>query len=394
MGLVKAVVGAASSTFNDGFKDYFYCEALPSDVLMSKGHKRNRQNLLSEDNNIITNGSAIAVADGQAMMIVDQGAIVEFCAEPGEYIYDSSTEPCLYAGNLFTVLGNAWETFKKRFVYDGEPGKDQRIYYFNLKEITGNRYGTQNPVPFTVVDKNSGLELTIGLRCNGEYSYRLVNPILFYKSVAGNVSGEYRREFLDSTLKSELLTALQPALARLSEAGIRYSAIPLHVTELTEYLNDLLSPKWREGRGIEIVSFNMNSVSASREDEEKLQNMQMATALSDPAKGAGYLIQGQADAMKDAAKNEAGSLVGFAGINAAQGTGGANAASLYGIAAANKPAEPAPANSWTCPKCGHVCYDNFCPVCGAPKPADNTWTCECGAVNDGNFCTKCGKPRQ
>ncbi|MBQ1506648.1 MAG: SPFH domain-containing protein [Erysipelotrichales bacterium] len=394
MGLIKAVAGAASSTLNDGFKDYFYCESLPSDVLMVKGQKRNKQKVLGDDNNIITNGSAIAVADGQAMMIVDQGAIVEFSAEPGEYIYDSSTEPCIYAGGFLNSLAAAWETFKKRFVYGGEPGKDQRVYYFNLKEITGNKYGTQNPVPFTIVDKNAGLELTIGLRCNGEYSYRLTNPILFYKSIAGNVSGEYRKEFLESTLKTELLTALQPALARLSENGIRYSAVPLHTTELCDYLNDLLSPKWRDGRGIEIVMFGMNSVTASKEDEEKLQSMQLAAALSDPAKGAGYVIQGQTQAMKDAANNDAGAAIGFMGMNAAQTAGGMNAQTLYGIAAQNQAQAPAPAaaDTWVCPTCGAVCTDNFCPKCGAKKP--DTWTCECGSVNDGNFCPKCGKPRQ
>ena len=396
MGLIKAGIDAVMGTLKDQWKEYFYCEALPVDVLVSKGQKKVQRGGNKGDDNAISDGSVIAVADGQFIIIVENGLIVDFSGEPGEFVYRNNVQPSLFSGDdgLGEKLKKTFSQIGKRFTFGGETPGVQRVYFFNKKEIMGNKYGTPNPVPFRVVDKNIGLDVDISIRCHGEYSYRLTNPILFYKSIAGNVSGEYRKEFLESTLKTELLTALQPALARLSENGIRYSAVPLHTTELCDYLNDLLSPKWRDGRGIEIVMFGMNSVTASKEDEEKLQSMQLAAALSDPAKGAGYVIQGQTQAMKDAANNDAGAAIGFMGMNAAQTAGGMNAQTLYGIAAQNQAQAPAPAaaDTWVCPTCGAVCTDNFCPKCGAKKP--DTWTCECGSVNDGNFCPKCGKPRQ
>ena len=387
MGLIRSALGAAESTIHDGYKDYFYCEALPEEVLMAKGIKRNPQHTLGQDNNIITNGSTIAVADGQAMMIVDQGAIAEFCAEPGEFVYDASTEPCLFTGGLKETLSAAWETFKKRFVTGGEPAHDQRIYYFNLKEIMGNKYGTQNPVPFHIIEPAINFDGFISVRLNGEYSYKITNPILFYKNVAGNVSGEYRREELESTLKSELLTALQPALGKVAEKGIHYAELPGHAADLCEALNDELSAKWRDLRGIEIASFAMNSVTASPEDEETLKLLQKAAALKDPSLAAGLTVDANATAIKDAAKNPNGAAAGILNVGMVNQYTGTNAADLY-AAAGNQPS-----NTWTC-SCGKENDGNFCTNCGKPRPAvGNHWKCECGAENDGNFCTNCGKAK-
>ena len=266
MGLLQAGIGALTGVLADQWREYFYCEGMSQDVLVKKGVRRNANN--KGHDNIISNGAIIAVNEGQCMMIVEQGAIVEFSAQPGEFVWDSSSEPSIFYGNLSENLKATWEILKKRFTLGGDPGKDQRIYYFNTKEIVGNKYGTANPVPFRVVDKNIGLDIDIGIRCFGEYSYKMADPMLFYKNVCGNVSSDYRRDQIESQLKTELLTALQPAFAKISEQGIRYSALPGHTDDLADALNDVLSEKWAKLRGLEVVSFGVSSVKANEEEEK------------------------------------------------------------------------------------------------------------------------------
>ncbi|MBR4428186.1 MAG: SPFH domain-containing protein, partial [Clostridia bacterium] len=247
MGLIKAAAGAIGSVLADQWKEYFYCDALGADVLMTKGQKRtsNRSSNTKASDNIISNGSVIAVADGQCMIIVEQGKVAELCAEPGEFVYDTSTEPSIFTGKLSESIKQTFITIGKRFTYGGDTGKDQRVYYFNTKELIGNKYGTPSPVPFRVVDTNVGLDMDIAIKCFGEYSYHICDPILFYTNVCGNVQNEYRRSSLDSQLKTELLTALQPAFAQISALGIRYSALPGQTQEMSQILNDVLSEKWR-----------------------------------------------------------------------------------------------------------------------------------------------------
>ena len=394
MGLISAGLNAINGTLASQWKEYFYADSMPDDVLATKAKKRVKNRFGGsrwEDDNVISEGSVICVADGQCMMVVDQGKIVEFSAEPGDYIFDKNAEPSIFYGDL--GVGKLKELLKltwERLSFGGQAGKDQRVYYFNTKEILGNKYGTPNPVPFRVVDRNIGLDVDIAIRCFGEYSYRVTNPMLFYTNVCGNVSGDYRRDQIDSQLKTELLTALQPAFARISEKGIRYSALPGHTEEIAEALNDVLSEKWQNLRGVEIVSFGVSSVTASAEDEAMIKNLQSAAALRDPTMAAAQLAGAQAQAMRDAAKNENGAMMGFMGM--AQNVGGMNAASLYQMGA-QQPAQPAqPAtDGWKCPKCGSQASGKFCPECGAAKPAENGWTCTaCGAVNKGKFCTECG----
>ena len=217
MGLLQAGIGALSGVLADQWREYFYCDSMPENVLMTKGVKRTgsrNANAKGEDN-IITNGSIIAVNEGQCMMIVEQGAIVEFSAQAGEFVWDNSTEPSIFYGNLSDNLKSTWEILKKRFTFGSNPAKDQRIYYFNTKEIIGNKYGTANPVPFRVVYNNigAGLELEVSVKCFGEYSYKITNPMLFYKNVCSNVTDSYTRDRIDSQMRSEMMTALQPASA-------------------------------------------------------------------------------------------------------------------------------------------------------------------------------------
>lgn len=392
MGLIKAAAGAAGGVLADQWKEFFLCEALPANVLAVKGQKKTtrRSSNTHGDENIITTGSRIAVADGQCMLIVEQGKVVEVCAEPGEYTYDASTEPSIFAGNLGESIGQVFRNIGKRFTFGGEAPKDQRIYYFNTKELTGNKYGTASPVPFRVLDERAGIDMDIGLRCFGEYSYRIVNPMLFYTNVCGNMAEEYRRENLDSQLKSELLTALQPAFARIGANGVRYSALPAHTMEIADALNEQLSSKWRELRGIEIVSFGVNSVKADEEDEKTIKEMQREAAYRDPTRAAGSLVHAQAEAMKSAAANaNAGPAMAFMGMNMAGQAGGASVQSLYAMGQQQAQA----AGEWTC-SCGQTGNTGkFCMGCGRPKPEQNSWKCVCGTVNTGKFCSECGKPR-
>ena len=423
MGLIKAITGAAGGVLADQWKEHFYCEALPANILAVKGMKRvsGRSSNTKGSDNIISSGSVIAVADGQCMMIVEQGKVVEICAEPGEYTYDASTEPTVFAGDLSESIPAVLSNIGKRFTFGGEAPKDQRVYYFNTKELVGNKYGTPSPVPFRVVDRNVGLDVDISIRCFGEYSYRITNPILFYTNVCGNVDFAYDRAEIDGQLKTELLTALQPAFAKISDMGIRYSALPGHTMELADALNDVLSRKWSQLRGVEIVSFGVSSVKASEEDEAMIKELQRNAAFRNPNMAAAHLVGAQAAAMQSAAANEgAGAAMAFMGMNMAGQAGGASAQSLFQMGqqqaapaapAANtwrcscgaeatgkfcpecgaKKPEPKKADGWVCPTCGASATGKFCPECGTKKPAQaDGWVCACGAVNKGKFCPECG----
>lgn len=421
MGLIRAMGGAVGGTLADQWKEYFYCEAMDADVLVCKGQKRvsGRSSNTKGSDNIITNGSVVAVNEGQCMIIVEQGKVVELCSEPGEFVYDTSTEPSIFEGKLSKSIKEVFATIGKRFTFGGDTAKDQRIYYFNTKEIIGNKYGTPNPVPFRVVDNNIGLDVDISIRCNGEYSYKIVNPILFYTNVCGNVEEEYERSEIDSMLKTELLTALQPAFAKISDMGIRYSALPGHTMEIADALNAVLSKKWADLRGIEIASFGINSVTASKEDEEMIKQLQKTAVLQNPNMAAATLVGAQGEAMKAAASNPNGAMAGFMGMGMVQNSMGTDAQSLFAmgqqqrmqqqneaqqlaaqeqrsVAQAGQPGQNNEAvsnevsNGWVC-ECGISNTGKFCVECGKPKPQPvQGWVCSCGTVNKGKFCMECG----
>ena len=404
MGLIKAGMGALGGTLADQWKEFFYCESMPKEVLVTKGQKRTtgRSSNTKGNDNIISNGSGIAVADGQCMIIVDQGKVVEVCAEPGEFTYDTSTEPSIFSGNLGESIKETFKTVGKRFTYGGDTGKDQRIYYFNTKEILENRFGTANPVPFRVVDSKIGLDIDVSIRCSGVYSYKIVDPLLFYSNVCGNVEQEYSREELDGTLKKEFISALQPAFGRLSEMELRPNQIVTHNTDLENAMNTALSEKWGALRGLKVVSIAFGSITLPDEDAELIKQAQRTAIMRDPTMAAATLVGAQADAMKTAAGNEAGAMTGFMGMGMAMNAagGGMNAQNLFAMgqqqqaqqAAQTPQSTPAPqaAGGWKC-ACGTTVTGNFCPNCGTKRPAeDEGWTCSCGAVNKGKFCTNCG----
>ena len=397
MGLIKAITGAVGGVLADQWKEFFYCDAMDSDTLMVKGQKRvgKRSSNTKGSDNIISNGSGIAVADGQCMLIVEQGKIVDVCAEPGEYTFDTSTEPSIFAGTLGDSIMDTFRAVGRRFTYGGDTGKDQRVYYINTKEILGNKFGTPSPIIFEVVNKRIGMSRTVNVRCNGVYSYHITDPLLFYTKVCGNVKTEFTRSQIDEQLKSEFISALQPAFGALADQELRPAQLPAKANELKQAMNDALRADWLT-RGITVASIALNPITLNPEDMQKIQQLEDAASVGSNAfMMAGLQATATANAMEAAASNSAGAMTGFMGMNmagTAMGGGFNNAQQFYQMGvqqAQQQAAAPAPAQGgWKC-SCGAENTGKFCAECGAAKPAEG-WTCSCGAVNKGKFCSECG----
>jgi hypothetical protein len=422
MGLISAITGAAGGVLADSWRDYFYQDSIDDSVLVIKGKKRvdQRGSNNKGTNNVITDGSIIDVADGQCMIVVENGAIKDVCAEPGKFVYSNTAEPTIFAGNLKTTIKRSWEQFKNRLTFGGGATGDTRIYYVNTKEIRGNKYGTAAPIPYRVVDTNIGLDMDTAIRCHGEYAFKVVDPVLLYKEVAGNVSDVFETVELEKQMRPDLLTALQPAIGRLSGIGSRYSDIPNHTLELANELNSIMSSTWGERYGIEISSFAMSSITISKEDEDLIKQLQRTAVFQRTSMAAANLSAAQADAMRNAANNAGGAMLGFAGMNMANQMGGMNAGQLYQMAAQEQAAQQQfggnpqmngmqqmnngmqqnasqQGGTWTCSH-GHANNTGkFCAECGEPKPAATLRCSACGytpndPLNPPKFCPECGKP--
>ena len=396
MGLIKAAAGAVGGMLADQWKEFFYCDALDMDTLVVKGQKRtsSRSSNTKGNDNIISNGSGIAVADGQCMIIVEQGKVVEVCAEPGEFTYDKSSEPSIFTGNLGDSIRETFMQIGRRFAYGGDTGKDQRVYYFNTKEIVENLFGTANPIPFSISDTQVNFRLETRVKCSGTYTYKIADPLLFYTNVCGNVASEYRRDEIDRTLKTEFTSALMPAFGRIAQQRILPSDLLVQTTELEDALNEALSKKWGELRGLKVVSVAFSTIDIPDEDRKRLQDYQNDLAYANRDAANGGMVRAMKEGIVGAANNANGAMAGIIGMNGMMGMGNGMMDQVLGNLNSQQPAAPAApaADSWQC-ACGTTVTGNFCPQCGAKKPApaaEDGWVCACGSVNKGQFCPQCG----
>ena len=351
MGLIKALVGSVAGTLSDSWKDYFVCDSLDNNTLMVRGTKKG----YSGSDEVITNGSGIVVNEGQCALVIEEGNIIEVAAEPGNYTFDSSISPSIFDGGI-AGLKDTFEEALERFTHGGDVSKSQRVYYVNTKEILNNKYGTATPIPFRVVDPNIGLDVDVAVRCNGEYSFRIINPLTFYQNVAGNKADRFDKEEILSAMKAEMIDQLNPAFSKISSNGIRYYELPAHTAELKEVLAQQLNPKWVEQRGIEFVNIAINSVTIPEEDERKIRDLQLAAVNKDPNMANATIVNAAADAMRDAANNPSGAGIGLMGVNMVENTA---AGLMQGQNTAN-------AEGGYCVKCGKPlpAGANYCPYCG------------------------------
>lgn len=418
MGLIRAIGSAVSGVLADQWKEYFYCEALPQTVIMTKGRKviSGRSSNTKGNDNIISNGSGIVVADGQCMIIVDNGRVVEVCAEPGQFTYDKSSEPSIFFGSLGENIKNTFKVLWQRVGYGGDTGHDQRVYYFNTKELIDNKFGTMNPIPFRAVDRNIGLDVDVSLRCSGVYSYKVADPLLFYTNVCGNVETEYTRDQIDPQLRTEFISALQPAIGKLSAMEMRPNQIVAHTQDLEDAMNAELSKQWGEIRGLQIVSVAIGTITLPEEDQELIKMAQRNAMYRDPSMAAATLVGSQAAAMEAAANNSAGAMTGFMGFGMAANANGNNVQNLFQMAQGQQGQQPTQQQGLQGQQPGQqpmqqqtvqgqqpnpqmmqgVVYQQQAAPNGQaqnPQAQAGTWTCECGTVNTGNFCMNCGKPR-
>lgn len=396
MGLIKAALTAASSTMADQWLEFYSCESMSADTLVIRAKRQTgkRSSNTKGNENVISDGSKIVVNEGQAMIMVDQGMVTEIATEAGVYTYNSADSPSIFSSSFGKGLKDTFKEMWDRIKHGGDVAKDQRIYFFNRKEIMNNNFGTVNPVGFRMKYEDLGRSFTVSVRCNGTYTFMIDDPVLFYTNVCGNVTNVFDRAALDQQIRTEFVDALNPAFAELSSKGIRYDQLAGGHAYVKDALSNALAARWGETRGIKLTGVYINSATIPDADLKKIQEYEDKAWLKDPSNAATLLAEAQAEAMKKAAGNSGGAAMGFFGMNMAAQAGGMNAQNLYAMGAAQQQAAAQQkAGSWKC-GCGTDNTGNFCNNCGKPKPADqNSWKCECGAENTGKFCSQCGKPK-
>lgn len=397
MGLIRAAFSATGSVLADQWKEYFAVPEMTGDQLIVKGRKKTKGNNKGGDE-IISNGSAIAVGEGQVALIVEDGKIVEFCAEPGRFIWNESSEPSMFCGDFFKGLADSFKKMGERFTFGGDRAKDQRVYYVNTKEIMENKFGTTTPMVYD----DPYYKTALYIRYFGQYSFKIVDPIIFFTSVAGSVKESYTKDMLLNMCRDEFMTALDTALSRLASDGIKFSQIPSRQREIAAYMSETLDNEWRMRRGMDVVSVAIAKVTPDEKSRERIEQFDTNVMHSGTGAMAGGLAYAQMQAMQKAAENPNGAMNGFMGIGMMNGVMG-NASQSQGtllnmsekLEAEKKNEAKAPDNSWKC-ACGNVNSGKFCPNCGSKKPdpvPNGFWQCPCGNVNSGKFCPNCGSKK-
>lgn len=395
MGLIRAFTGSVASYINDMWEDYIYCDSMDADTLVQKGHaRRNGGAGDSAGDNVITEGSRIAVNAGQMLIVVENGQIVDFTAEQGGYEYRRDTSPSMFCGKFGDALKVSFWHMKERFAFGGQAANDQRVYFVNTKEILNNRFGFGN-VPY----RDREFDMTVLLQGYGTYSYEITDPIVFYTNVCGNVTEKYEKKSMDLQLKAEIQNGMLPVLGKLAGLGIHFDQLPMHTGELVEFLRENLCELWKQNRGIEMKSMAFSNILPDDESVDKIRQLQESRAYSGNQAMLGARVgAAQANAMESAAENSAGAVTGFMGMGMAQSAGGVNVAELMRNASARQESDAQPSgDQWKC-SCGMINTMQFCPKCGAAKPK-KTVCKSCGyeipaEISGLSFCPNCGQKNE
>ena len=399
MGIIKAIGQAIGGTLADQWLEVIEADDMSDKTVFTSGVLIRKGQNTKGTGNTVSNGSIIHVYDNQFMMLVDGGKVVDYTAEPGYYKVDNSSLPSLFNGQFGDSLKDSFNRIK----YGGQTPTAQKVFFINLQEIKGIKFGTRNPINY--FDNFYNAELF--LRAHGTYSVKITNPLQFYAEVIPRNADRVEIDEINEQYLSEFLEALQSSINQMSADGTRISYVTSKARELGKYMSTTLDEEWNQTRGMEIQAVGIASVSYD-EESQKLINMRNEGALlgGDASVLRGMAVKNLTEGVRDAGSNAGGAMTGFMGVGMGMqqfntSMEGLNAMTA-GMAGTQPQAAPqqavapqqtaAPANSWTC-ECGASNTGKFCSECGKPAPAPvNSWTCECGTVNTGKFCSECGKP--
>ena len=392
MGIIKAIGNAIGGGLADQWLEVIEPDEMDGDIVFTSGVQMRRGERNSNRKGtsaLVSNGSAIHVYPNQFMMLVDGGKIVDYTAEEGYYTVDNSTVPSLFNGELGETVRESFN----RIRFGGTTPQAQKVYYINLQEIKGIRFGTTNPVNYFDTFYNSELFL----RAFGTYSIKVIDPVKFYSEVIPKSADRVAVKDINEQYLSEFLGALQAAINQLSADGVRISHVTSKSVELSRYMADILDEDWKELRGIEVVSVGLAGLSYSEESQKLINLRNQGAMLSDPNVREGYVQGAVARGMEAAGSNANGSMAGFMGMGVGMNAGGSFVAAASQANSAQREAQKATApqqpaaDSWTC-SCGSENHGGkFCPNCGKPRPTVKFCT-NCGQKLDpgAKFCSNCG----
>jgi len=392
MGIIKAAAGAIGGALADQWLEVMEPGNMGDQTVFDSGVRIRRGSNTKGTDNTVSNGSVIHVYPNQFMMLVDGGKVVDYTAEPGYYTVKDSVLPSLFNGEFKDALKESFNRIK----YGGQTPKAQKVFYVNLQEIKGIKFGTRTPVNYF----DSFYNAELFLRTHGAYSIKITDPLLFYEQVIPRNASHVEIDTINEQYMDEFLEALQASINQMSAEGERISFVASKGTVLSKHMANVLDEGWKRDRGFEVMNVGIASISYDTKSQELINMRNQGAMLSDPTIREGYVQGAVARGMEAAGSNANGAVAGFMGMGMGMNAGGgfmgaASAANMQQMqmnAAAKGAGQGAAAGSWTC-KCGTVNTGKFCNECGSPKPSAGSWTCKCGAVNTGKFCSECGSPK-
>ncbi len=428
MGIIKAIGTAIGGSLADQWLEVIEAGEMGDQTVFTNGVKIRKGSNTKGTADTVSNGSVIHVYPNQFMMLLDGGKVVDYTAEEGYYTVNNSSLPSLFNGQFGDTLKESYQRVK----YGGSTPTVQKVFFINLQEIKGIKFGTRNPINYFDLFYNAELFL----RAHGTYSIKVTDPLKFYAEAIPKNRTKVDIQSINEQYLSEFLEALQSSINQMSADGIRISYVASKGRELGRYMSNVLDEDWKQMRGMEIQSVGIASISYDEESQKLINMRNQGAMLSDPSVREGYVQGAIARGMEAAGSNANGAMAGFMGMGVGMNTAGgymagasnmnfqqmqmnqgqagcgqqinqgqpqgsmgygqqpgAAAGGAYGQQPGAQEQASVPAGAWTC-SCGSVNTGKFCSECGSPKPVQGPWTCSCGSVNTGKFCSECGKPRQ